>query len=82
MYRFTPRECNIYVFGLVSASRLLHMYVYIYFVYTYVCMYVSMWQAARERAQALELRGRCYMHLGDYELAGNHFRQVRATNAP
>ncbi|CAN0178844.1 unnamed protein product, partial [Hapterophycus canaliculatus] len=33
-------------------------------------------QAARERAEALELRGRCYMHLGDYELAGNHFRQV------
>eukprot|EP00903_Cladosiphon_okamuranus_P006463 g6323.t1 len=32
--------------------------------------------AARERAQALELRGRCYIHLGDFELAGNHFRQV------
>lgn len=32
---------------------------------------------ARERAEALELRGRCYMNLGDFELAGNHFRQVR-----
>ncbi|CAM9242498.1 unnamed protein product [Ectocarpus sp. 8 AP-2014] len=33
-------------------------------------------KAARERAEALELRGRCYIQLGDYELAGNHFRQV------
>ncbi|CAM9913177.1 unnamed protein product, partial [Pylaiella littoralis] len=33
-------------------------------------------QAARERAQALELRGRCYINLGDFDLAANHFRQV------
>ncbi|CAN0077618.1 unnamed protein product [Ectocarpus sp. 6 AP-2014] len=33
-------------------------------------------KAARERAEALELRGRCYIQLGDYDLAGNHFRQV------
>lgn len=44
--------------------------------------YLSAWQAARERAQALELRGRCYIHLGDFELAGNHFRQVRDTTQP
>lgn len=39
-------------------------------------------QAARERAEALELRGRCYIHLGDYELAGNHFRQVSSMTFP
>lgn len=31
---------------------------------------------ARERAQALELRGRCYIQLGDFEMAANHFREV------
>lgn len=33
-------------------------------------------QGVRDRAEALELRGRCYMHLGDFEMAANHFREV------
>lgn len=31
----------------------------------------------RQRAEALELRGRCYIQLGDFDLAANHFRQVQ-----
>lgn len=41
-----------------------------------VCRLCVSLKGARERAEALELRGRCYIHLGDFEMAGNHFRQV------
>lgn len=34
-------------------------------------------KALRDRAEALELRGQCYIQLGDFEMAANHFREVR-----
>ena len=69
---FQTNECS-------SSEKCLSLH---YSLFFYVLFWIplatclSAWQAARERAQALELRGRCYIHLGDFELAGNHFRQV------